>query len=51
MTKIQIETLLSIEIDEGLVIFTTLSENIENVENLTTPQMLYTCISVSSYMF
>ena len=51
MTKMQIEILLPIEIDGGLAIFTILSENIENVENLTTPQMLYTCISVSSYMF
>ena len=48
MHKMDMETLLPLDFDRGLAKFTILSENFHILENLTTSQMLSTCISVST---
>ena len=51
MQKLDIETLLPLDFDRGLANFTILSEIFHRYENLTTCQMLSSCIIVSTNMF
>ena len=51
MQKMDMETLLPLDFDQGLANFTKLSEIFHKLENLTTYKMSSTCIIVSAYMF